>query len=426
MIKMQEIKRRSFLPLLCLSPAGAQTGFAAGAAKRNITPDPLLPVSGGMGAPVAATRKLGELMARALVVENGGTRLGVVSVDLIGFPSALGDRVRERVKRIPAENILIAATHTHSAPDAYAFPDGKGGHTASLAYLERVVGEVAAALDAAIDALAPAELRVGVGEAEGKIAYNYYAPDLYDRQLSALELRRRSGEAIATLVNYAIHPEVLGNQAGVVSPDLVWPLCEELEKAGGVALFVNGAQGGMVTADNRTLPAGPRDALRGYWPDERSWAECERIGGLLARETRRVLAGAAWQANPEVRVRARRVRFPVESEELWAVVQHSPLGYRREGERVISTQLNYAEIGTARVVTIPGEALPNIGLYLKRKLKAEHPFLFGLTNDAFGYILTEVDYQSFAAYRYVSRVSLGEKTAEILIGELLDLAGRGR
>jgi hypothetical protein len=381
-------------------------------------------VSGGMGTPAPAKGKLGELMARALVVENGGTRLGVVSVDLIGFPAALGDRVRERVKRIPAENILIAATHTHSAPDSYAFPDGKGGHTASLEYLERVVGEVAAALNEAIDRLVGAELRVAVGEAQGKIAYNYYAPDLYDRQLSALEVRRASGEPIATLVNYAIHPEVLGNRAGVVSPDLVGPLCDELEKAGGLALFVNGAQGGMVTADNRSLSAGPRDALRAYWPDERSWAECERIGGLLARETRRILNGAAWQKGAAVRVVSRMVEFPVESEELWAVVQYSPLQYRRGAGRTITTQLNYVEIGTARVLTIPGEALPNIGLYLKRKLKAEHPFLFGLTNDAFGYILTEVDYQSFAAYRYVSRVSLGERTGEILMRELLAMAGK--
>lgn len=421
---MREMKRRECLGLFVAGLAVGQSGLKAGAAKRVITPDPLLPVSGGMGAPAPATKKLGELMARALVVESGGTRVGIAVVDLIGFPAALGDQVRERVKGIAAGNILLAATHTHSAPDSYAFPDGKGGHTASLPYLEKVVGEVAAALNAAVEGLAEAELRVAVGEAQGKIAYNYYAPDLYDRQLSALELRKVGGEAIATLVNYAIHPEVLGNKQGVVSPDLVGPLCEELEQGGGVALFVNGAQGGMVTADNRLLSAPPRDALRAYWTDERSWAECQRIGGLLAKETRRILNGAAWQTGAAVTVKSKMVEFPVESEELWAVVQYSPLQYRRGANRTITTQLNYVEIGTARILTIPGEALPNIGLYLKRKLKAQHPFLFGLTNDAFGYILTEVDYQSFAAYRYVSRVSLGEKTGEILMRELLEMAGR--
>ena len=37
-----------------------------------------------------------------------------------------------QVSRIPADHILIGSTHTHSAPDCYAFPDGKGGHTGDL------------------------------------------------------------------------------------------------------------------------------------------------------------------------------------------------------------------------------------------------------------------------------------------------------
>jgi hypothetical protein len=51
----------------------------------------------------------------------------------------------------------------------------------------------------------------------------------------------------------------------------------------------------------------------------------------------------------------------------------------------------------------------------------KHNLLFGLTNDAFGYILTKVDYRSFPRYDYVSRGSLGEMTGEILIEESLKL-----
>ncbi len=77
-------------------------------------------------------------------------------------------------------------------------------------------------------------------------------------------------------------------------------------------------------------------------------------------------------------------------------------------------------LGSARILTIPGEALPNIGYYLKRKMHGEHNLLFGLTNDAFGYILTKVDYRSFPRYEYVSRTSLGEMTGEILIEKSLE------
>lgn len=417
--------RRHFL-LSAFAPLLPQARFEAGAARRNITPDPLLPVSGGMGTPRPATTKLGELTARALTLRSGEESVAVAVVDLIGFPSALGNRVRALVPRLAPDRILIAATHTHSAPDAYAFPDGKGGHTGSLEYLDFVVRQTAAAINDAIDRLQPAELRVASGEAKGKIAYNYYAPDLYDRRAGVIQVRRaQGGPTIATLVNYAVHPEVIGNGRGILSPDLVGPLCEKLEKdAGGVGLFLNGAQGGMVTADNRNLDQPPRDALRAYWNDSNTWSECQRIGELLAGESLRIIGGADWQSTPRLRCLSAQVPFPVESEAMWQVVELSPLKYAHGPGRTVSAQLNLVDLGGARILTIPGEALPNIGLYLKRKMGGEHQFLFGLTNDAFGYILTKVDFRSFGRYEYVSRTSLGEMTGEILMDNALEMVLR--
>src|SRR5262249_60902929 len=106
----------------------------------------------------------------------------------------------------------------------------------------------------AIDRLQPAWIKIATGEARGKIAYNYYAPDLYDRRMSIIQAVSPQGRTIATLVNYAVHPEVLGNSVGIISPDLVGPLYERIEsQAGGFALFMNGAQGGLGTADNPNL-----------------------------------------------------------------------------------------------------------------------------------------------------------------------------
>jgi hypothetical protein len=78
-------------------------------------------------------------------------------------------------------------------------------------------------------------------------------------------------------------------------------------------------------------------------------------------------------------------------------------------------------IGKAQVLTIPGEALPNIGFYVKRHMKTDQPFLFGLTNDAFGYMLTKEDFNSFKRYEYISRTSLGEMTGEIYSREALKM-----
>jgi hypothetical protein len=401
------------------------TSFEAGAAKRSITPDPLLPISGGMGPPTPAQSRQGELTVRALALRVGGEMVAIASVDLLGFPSVLGDRARALVPRLPPDRILIGATHTHSAPDCYAFPDGRGGHTGSLEYMKFVTEQAAAAINEAIDRLKPAEIRIATGEAKGKIAYNYYAPDLYDRRAGVLQVRGLDGRPVATLLNYAIHPEVLGSKQGILSPDLAGPLYERVEQgAGGIALFMNGAQGGMVTADNRNLDQPPREALRAYWDDRRTWAECERIGGLLAEEALRIIDAAAWQRSPRLRNQSIEVRFPVESDEMWQVVTLSPLKYPHRDDRTVAVRINLVTLGTAQMLTIPGEALPNIGFYLKRQMRAEHPFLFGLTNDAFGYILTKVDFNSFPAYRYISRVSLGEMTGEIYIRHALELMQR--
>src|SRR5262245_58090683 len=143
----------------------ARAEIQVGAAVRVITPDPLLPVSGGMGIPKPARERRGELTARAIVVRKGQTTLAVVALDLLGFPSVLGDRVRAKVGRIPAENILIGSTHTHSAPDCYAFPDGKGGHTGDLTYIDLVCNQAAAAVNQAIDGLQPAWIKIATGEA---------------------------------------------------------------------------------------------------------------------------------------------------------------------------------------------------------------------------------------------------------------------
>lgn len=392
------------------TPAFAE--FKAAIAVRVVTPEPMLPVSGGIGPSKPATKKEGDLTVRALVLAGEGTQVAIVSADFLGFPAALGNKVRAQVKGIPPENILIGATHTHSAPDCYGFPDGKGGTAADLKYLESVCQRMAEAINEATGKLQPVSLKIATGEAKGKIAYNYYAERLYDPRCSVIQAIGADGKPVATLVNYAVHPEVIGSAQGICSPDLVGPLYDRLqEKGAGVGIFMNGAQGGMVTADNRR-PEGK---------EARNWEECVRIGNLLADETLRIVNSAPEQKSPKLLCEARTISFPVDSPQLRAVMAASPLGLGTKDTAKVSTQLNLISVGNAQILTIPGEALPNIGFYLKRNMRGEHNLLFGLTNDAFGYILTRVDWSSFKVYDYVSRTCLGEKTGEILIEEALRL-----
>jgi hypothetical protein len=390
-------------------PVFSQT-FSAGVAVRVITPNPLLPVSGGVGIPHPVKEKKGDLYARALVFEKGNTRVAIVSVDNLGWPAILGNKSRALIKGIPAENILIGATHTHSAPDAYGFPDKNGHSSVDLHYLDWCVHQIADAVNEAVRNLAPASLKIAMGEAKGKIAYNYYAPQLYDPRCSVIQVIAASGKPMATLVNYAIHPEIIGSERGILCPDLCGPLYDRIKaKGGGVAIFMNSAQGGMVTADNR----------RPNGQEANDWAECIRIGDLLADEALRIVADAPVQSDPDLYCASKIIAFPVDNPAMKFIFHHSPLHYQDVRNDSVYTRLNLLNIGSAQVLTIPGEALPNIGYYVKRHMNTKQPFLFGLTNDAFGYILDKVDFNSFKRYDYICRTSLGEMTGDIYINTVL-------
>jgi len=402
--------------LIVAGSLNAQT-FKAGAAMRNITPKTLIPISGGMGTPVIPTGFKGELTVRAFVLEKGATRIAIVSVDNIGWPAYLGDRSRQLIKGIAPENVLIGATHSHSCPDAYGFTDEKGNTGADLKYLDWCVTQIADAVNEAVSKLEPASLKTAVGEAKGKIAYNYYAEKLYDPRMGVIQAiattGKNSGKPIATLVNYATHPEILGTDRKLISPDLCGPLYDRIEsKAGGMAIFMNSAQGGMVTADTR----------RENGKEANDWDECIRIGNLMADEALRIIEPAQKQENPDLYCASKVITFPIDSEAMRFVFKHSPLAAQAAKNNdfsTVSTRLNLLNIGKAQVVTIPGEALPNIGFYVKRKMKTDQPFLFGLTNDAFGYMLTKEDFGGFERYNYVSRTSLGEMTGNIYEEEVI-------
>ena len=412
------IKKTIYVLALCLTFAFQSSGqeFKAGAAMRIITPDPLLPVSGGVGTPNPVKEKKGDLFVRAMVMEKDGQRVAVVGIDNLGWPAALGDQSRALVPNIPPENIMIGATHTHSAPDAYGFPNEKGEVLADMEYLQWCVRQVADAINEAYKNLEPAALKVAVGEAKGQIAYNYYAPQLYDPRCGVIQAVSASGskkgKVIATLVNYAIHPEVIGSERGILTPDLCGPLYDKIEsRVGGIAVFMNGAQGGMVTADNRR-PEGK---------EANDWKECVRIGELLADQALLIVKDAELQQNPELFCASKTIEFPVDSKLMQQLIDNSSMKLNMSDGYKIKTMLNLVNVGTAQILTIPGEALPNIGYYLKRKMQTNQPFLFGLTNDAFGYILMKEDFNSFKRYEYISRTSLGEMTGDVYVEEALKL-----
>ena len=97
----------------CSFTSVAHAELKVGVGKAIITPDPLLPVSGGIGPGNPATGKQGELTARAMVFQQGETKVAFVQLDLLGFPVRA---VRPRSQAGPAHS---GRQHPHRL-DAHA------------------------------------------------------------------------------------------------------------------------------------------------------------------------------------------------------------------------------------------------------------------------------------------------------------------
>jgi len=66
-----------------------------------------------------STGVLNPLHAKALALRQGDTRAAMVFCDIIGLSAEVSTRAREQVEReigIPKDNILLAATHSHTGP----------------------------------------------------------------------------------------------------------------------------------------------------------------------------------------------------------------------------------------------------------------------------------------------------------------------
>ena len=91
------MKRIYFIFILFLFfilPISIHAEFKAAIAYRIVTPDPLLPVSGGVGPSEPVEKKIGDLTVRALVLENNGKIIWVV-----GFRISDEVKITDKTKR---------------------------------------------------------------------------------------------------------------------------------------------------------------------------------------------------------------------------------------------------------------------------------------------------------------------------------------
>ncbi len=379
---------------------GASAGaLEAGAASADVTP--LEPAyMAGFKINKRHTEVADPIMVRALALRRGDLTVALVSCDLIGLHHYQVEEIRRRLEGVVAP--LVASTHNHAGPDTlgmWGVPPLWTG--LEEAVVERVMAGVVSAVETAVLRLQPVRARWGEGRAppEG-ISRNRREPELIDRRIRVLALDGLSGQPVATLIHFACHPETLGSSNTIMSADFPGVLCAEVEAArtGSVALFLNGALGGMVTVDRRL----------------RTRAEMRRIGASLAELSIAALESSTpVPSEPALVVARRRVRVPVQPRVFHLGAAMGVFGARPFREGYTPSEVWGLRLGQAVLVSAFGEVLPKLGFELDALNAGQPALLIGLGNDELGYLIHESDVTD-PRYDYELSVSPGPLATGVL------------
>ncbi len=457
--------------------------FRAGAAALDITPPLGVPLAGSFTARYAVDID-DPLYARALVLEDDGgpeQRLAIVGCDLICMPGATVRAARERIAsagNVPPHRVLIAATHTHTAPS----PTGLLGTPRADAYMDALPERLASVVALASRRLRPARAGWGIGREAGVVFNRRYRmrdgtvrmnpgrgnPEVVepagpvDPEVGVLWLEDDGGAPLAAITSFALH-YVGTDHAQHISADYFGHYARWMQRLYGpefIPLLLNGASGDINNVDvsDRHQPGGHRQA--------------RRVAAIVAGETWRVMERG--RATTEVRLNERHsaLRFRrkhVSAEDLriadrllalppetppgelrlraglgpdgpfsWVVGQPLPDSVLRTYARecrllaelpeTLETEVQTLRIGDCAIVALPGEIFVELGLAIKVQSPFAAPasatLIASLANDYVGYVATrraleqEGGYETWAARSALPAAGTGEAMVEVAI-ELL-------
>lgn len=203
----------------------------AGVSEADITPPLGVWMCGYAFRPKGCTGIHDPLYVRALVVDDGDTRLGIVAMDLIGLDFDLVDLVRQQVASetgIPPEGLMLNATHTHGGPNVRAF-NTMGSRDA--AYTDVLVRKIAGTVKQASEQMRPAQfvygrapVQLGINRRERRaadgrmvIGHNYGGPVApWVDVVGVLDAR---GTPFALLFSHACHGTTLGGDNLQITAD---------------------------------------------------------------------------------------------------------------------------------------------------------------------------------------------------------------
>ena len=385
----------------------------------DITPKPGSQSPGGMTA-----RKLEKvhdpLKVVAMVLKNDDLALAIVGVDAVAVTEEITRRARDKIAdvwtKIPAANIMIGASHTHSGgPIVDAFES-----EADPEYVDLVVERIVEAVSSAWNSLHAAEIGVGKGREEnisfnrrflmkdasqithpGKNNPEIVAPaGPIDPDVGVLAARSAEGHLLGVFVNFSCHATVMSEAA--FSADYIGSLRETLRdhyKIKDLPVgFLLGAAGDVTQVDNRRIG-------REFGPE---WSNM--FGLALGAEVIQAVARMEWKKHALLNVMTKTVTIPIRAPRDPKV--ETPMfglgsgdaaekAYARERELLekeraktpnVTCEVQSLRIGDLGIVSNGAEFFCELGLEIKQACTYPNLWVATLANQHIGYVATGTAY----------------------------------
>ena len=331
------------------------------------------------------------LYARALMLEDGGTRALVISCDLLGLSRAVCEDVFAHAENagIPRERVLIVSIHTHTGP-AIKYHEGCG--YVCEEYVTTVAPAICRAVDAATADLDEVErLEILSENLPGDWIYNRTIPDgPVDHYVRGFFFTRRERPKIAA-VSAACHG-VFRGRVTAVSADFAGEICRLMERQGMEPVYLNGLCGDID-------PVRQRDELL----DSFAAAVADRLSGPRTQIPATLDGGSvpfALRLIPVTRediheAAARAVnRYGGEEQPASRVA----LTWEREMQERFDTltpeeeiTVKYLLIGGVPVMALPFEGFTQIGTDIRRLCGRQDALILGCAEELLGYLPTRDD-----------------------------------
>ena len=430
-------------------------GFRAGVAEVNMTPPVGISICGFAGRRGPAESIHDDLCARALVLESGETRVGIVTADVISFAPDLVARVRDQVAKeagIPGTHLMLNGSHTHSGPTVMAF---RCMGDRDAAYEDVLCRKVAGAVKMASEGLAAAGLSVGrspvrIGynrreKRDGRIVLGHNPTGPEAPWVDVLRVDRAGGGPMGLLYATAAHPVNLStlsisaefpgyaaefisrNMPGTV-PMFAQACCGDINCSPRDKTFEGSRYLGTLLGSAALMGALQADPLEGT-----ALASACRTIALPLMVPTVAAAGQALEAaragyaaaeqNVDVTPYQLRQRFG--GQVAWAE-DYVASARAQEQEPVQPFEIQAMRIGEVAVVAYPGEMFVDYQLTLDTRSPFSRTVTLGYSNGCIGYVPTadaypEGGYEVDQAFKYYGTLMIAPACEQFIKTATLDL-----